>query len=169
MVVEPYAPRDRTFVLGGLVKGLTQLDTAQGVDPATAARWAYGACVRYLGRSTARVFILTVPPFQAPRGFLAAEDLEGVRTSHYLWVEPSWRRTGAANALLDAAHGVGVPVIATNMTVEGRELLSSRRYEYIPQVWRSLLEPGDWKLAGSTKHHTRQFLEAAEHWASERS
>ena len=168
MIIEPYAPCDRTFVLGGLVKGLAQLDVAAGVDAATSARWAYGAAVRYLGRGTAKVYVLSIPPFQAPRGFLAAETLQGVLASHYLWVEPSWRRTGAANALLDAAHGAGVPVIATNMTVEGRELLSSRRYEYVPQVWRSLQELDDWKLAGSTRHHTKQFLAAAEWLASER-
>jgi len=167
MQIVPYAPKDRQYVLGGLVKGLAQLDASQGVDAATSARWAYGASVRYLGRPASHVRILTIPPFQAPRGFLAAEDLEGVRTCHWVWVEPSWRRQGAANALLDAAFG-DAPVIATNMTVEGRELLSSRRYEYIPQVWRSLLEPGDWKLAGSTRHHERQFLAAAEWLASER-
>lgn len=167
MQIEPYAPQDRTFVLGGLVQGLTQVDAAQGVDPATAARWAYGASVRYLGRTTARVSVLSIPPFQAPRAFLAAEEVQGVLTLHWVYVEPSWRRTGAANALLDAAFG-SAPVVATNMTAEGRELLSSRRYEYIPHVWRALLALDDWKLAGSTRHHTRQFLTAAEHWASER-
>lgn len=166
MEVQPYAPKDRSYVLGGLVKGLATLQTVSGCDTATAARWAYGAAVRYLGRKSSVVVILTMPPFQAPRGFLAAEDIEGVRVVHYLRVEPSWRRTGAANALLDATHGVGVPVIATNMTVEGRELLRSRAFEYVPQVWWSLMQPDDWKLAGSTAHHTKQFMAAAEWLAS---
>lgn len=162
MQVEPYAPKDRTFVLGGLVKGLATAPCVAGCDTATAARWAYGSAIRYLGRKSSIVYILTDGRFQAPRGFLAAETIEGLLTLHWVHVEPSWRRTGGANALLDL---LPQPIIATNMTVPGRELLGSRRFEYVPHVWWSLIEPDDWKLANSSKHHERQFLAAAE-WLS---
>lgn len=161
MLIEPATPKDRLFILRNMVQGMAALD--RRVEQSTAARWAYGSVVRYLNRSSSRLTVLSLPPWQAPRAFLAAEEVQNVRVVHWVHVEPTWRRTGAANALLDEALG-SAPAIVTHLTREGRELLGQRSWEFVPQVWHALLELDDWKLAGSTRHHMKQFLAAAEHF-----
>jgi GNAT superfamily N-acetyltransferase len=149
------APADRRFVGQNLLKGRCGLDVNKWVAGGAAARWEYGAVCRALANCD--ITMLTAGESPRPVGFKVTENVGGIHVLHWVYVEPLYRRQGAASSL---ANGY---VAHSALNASGRRL-GALNGQYTPYLWLRSRE--DWKLADSSAYHHKQFLDWAENLAT---